>query len=238
VAARRLRSDLRTFRPLLDPAWARSLQGDLGAFTRAFGPVRDDDVLLDALVAVDADPALVAAIAKERAAHRRAMLRALDRPATTQLLDRLVQAAKEPRTAPQADDPADELLRPLARKPWRKLRRGIAGLDDGSTDLEFHEVRLLTKRFRYTAMAVAPAFGQVASDHAKALGKLQDALGERNDAHMMAERLRTSAGSYDAPVVFAAGEAVGRLRAAADRNRDAWKLAWKRASTRELRQWL
>jgi CHAD domain-containing protein len=214
------------------------LQQDLGGFASAFGAVRDDDVLLIALRDVDAPAALLAAIDAERTAHHRALITTLDAPSTQVLLDRVIAAATDPRTAPQADDPADDLLRPLARRPWTKLRRAVDALDDRSSDEDFHDVRLLTKRCRYTAIAVAPAFGPVAIDFAKALGKLQDALGDRNDAHVMATRLRSSAATFDAAVVFAAGEAVGKLQARAEASGHRWKRAWKRASAKDLRAWL
>src|SRR5918999_689445 len=45
VAARRLRSDLRTFSPLVDEAWAQSLIEELRWIARVLGDVRDLDVL-------------------------------------------------------------------------------------------------------------------------------------------------------------------------------------------------
>ena len=49
VATRRLRSDLRTFRSLLDPEWTKSLRDDLKWLGRDLGAVRDAEVLLDRL---------------------------------------------------------------------------------------------------------------------------------------------------------------------------------------------
>ena len=45
VAARRLRSDLRTFRPYLDRDWADALRDEIGWLGRLLGPVRDAEVL-------------------------------------------------------------------------------------------------------------------------------------------------------------------------------------------------
>ena len=47
VATRRLRSDLRTFRPLLDQEWATALRDELGWLAESLGAVRDGDVLLE-----------------------------------------------------------------------------------------------------------------------------------------------------------------------------------------------
>src|SRR6202040_4295504 len=51
VATRRLRSDLRTIRPLLDPEWAAALREELGWIAGVLGAVRDTDVLLEHLQA-------------------------------------------------------------------------------------------------------------------------------------------------------------------------------------------
>ena len=49
VATRRLRSDLRTFRPLLDPDWSESLRDELNWLGAVARRVRDLDVLLERL---------------------------------------------------------------------------------------------------------------------------------------------------------------------------------------------
>ncbi len=49
VATRRLRSDLRTFRDLIDPSWARPLRDDLRRLGCVLGEVRELDVLTSRL---------------------------------------------------------------------------------------------------------------------------------------------------------------------------------------------
>ena len=56
VATRRMRSDLRTFRALLDPDWVAALRAELGWLGGEFGQARDADVLLDRLRAPRAEP--------------------------------------------------------------------------------------------------------------------------------------------------------------------------------------
>ena len=51
VGTRRLRSDLRTFRPVLDPSWSEPLRVELRWLGAALGKVRDADVLLGLLEA-------------------------------------------------------------------------------------------------------------------------------------------------------------------------------------------
>jgi hypothetical protein len=98
------------------------------------------------------------------------------------------------------------------------LVRTSDALGDCPGDDELHHARIIAKQCRYAAMAVASVFGRPALDFARALGRLQDALGAHNDVRIMSERLRQTAveGQLDAAVVFAAGEAVGRLNAGAD----------------------
>src|SRR4029453_8392336 len=49
VATRRLRSDLRTFRPLLDEEWSTTLRDELRWLARALGDAPGGDVLLSRL---------------------------------------------------------------------------------------------------------------------------------------------------------------------------------------------
>src|SRR5262249_5596076 len=51
VTARRLRSILKTFRPLLDPEWATSLRSELSWLADSLGEARDHEVLLHRLTA-------------------------------------------------------------------------------------------------------------------------------------------------------------------------------------------
>ncbi len=58
VATRRLRSDLRTFRQLVDPDFASTVRDELGWLAAILGEVRDGDVLLERLRGrIDALPA-------------------------------------------------------------------------------------------------------------------------------------------------------------------------------------
>lgn len=102
VATRRLRSDLRLFRSLLDEGSAGAVRAELGWLAHLLGDVRDTDVLLErlrsqaaSLCAVDAEPAaaLLGRLAQRREAVRRALLAGMASPRYTALLDRLVEAA-------------------------------------------------------------------------------------------------------------------------------------------------
>ncbi len=108
VATRRLRSDLRTFGPLLDAAWARELRDELGWIAGLLGAVRDADVLLERLRAqaqllpkVDqaAAEALLVGLERQQADATTALLAAMGSGRYGALLDKLVAAAHAPHFA-------------------------------------------------------------------------------------------------------------------------------------------
>jgi len=103
VATRRLRSDLRTFGPVVDDEWADGLRGELQWIGGLLGAVRDTDVLLDRLhrhlgELPDADEAaglrLLAGLHGHRDDARAGLLDAMRSRRYTDLLDRLVAAAR------------------------------------------------------------------------------------------------------------------------------------------------
>lgn len=248
VATRRLRSHLRTFRALLEPAWTESLRDELGWLGDELGAVRDADVLLDRLRSRvegldDADRAaaqpILDRIAADQAAARAVLLDGLRSPRYLELLDRLVDAAHRPRVVMRvADDDAD-LLRALVRRPWKQLRKAVAALPDPPADAALHAVRIKAKRARYAAEVMEPAFGKPARRFAKELTHVQDVLGEHQDAVVAGTWLRATALTLGDPAaVYAAGELGAAERAAAETSRAEWPAAWRAASRKRLRRWL
>ena len=132
VATRRLRSHLRTFVPLVDSVWAEALREELGWLGAAFGGVRDADVLLERLEAhvehlPGADHAaadqLLDRLRAQRDQARTELLDVLRSHRYAVLLDRLVDAARQPRLTPRTgDEPDAEILRGLVRRAWERLR--------------------------------------------------------------------------------------------------------------------
>jgi len=124
VATRRLRSDLRTLRPLLDDEWAAGLREELGWLADLLGGVRDTDVLLERvqrhaghLPAADAKGVdrLLRQLKDERDVARQALIAGMDSARYTELLDRLVAAAAGPVFAlPEAADPPPAVGDPSA----------------------------------------------------------------------------------------------------------------------------
>jgi CHAD domain-containing protein len=238
VATRTLRSDLRTFAPLLDQGWSDALRSELGWLADLLGRVRDTDVMLAALAervgSLDEREARAGArvLVSLRAERKRALaelLAALRSERYVALLDRLVAAAASPRLTPEAAGPARELVPPLVRKPWRSLERSVKALGKQPDDRALHDVRIRAKRCRYAAEAAAAVLGKRGEAFARAAADLQQVLGDLNDAVVAEAWLRDwAAGGRRAPgSVFAAGELAALQRAAADDARSTWRKSWK-----------
>ncbi|PWU21564.1 MAG: CHAD domain containing protein [Candidatus Rokuibacteriota bacterium] len=248
VATRRLRSDLRTFRPLIDPSWAAALRDELGWLAGALGAVRDADVLLARIGRRAARLPestgrgalrVLAALESARGEAYAELLTTLRTEPYLALLDRLVAAGNAPSLLLESDLPAATVLPGLVRGPWRSLARRVKSLDRTPTDAELHDVRIRTKRVRYAAEAVAPLVGKQARTFAAAAAALQDVLGDLNDAVVAERWLRNWASrSRSLPGVFAAGELAGLESAAADECRARWRTGWKELSSPRLRAWM
>lgn len=248
VATRRLRSDLRTFGPLLDREWAAGLRSELGWLAPALGVVRDSDVMLERMRTRTAElkdgdaraaAPVVATLETARGEAYAGLLGTLRGARYRALLDRLVAAANTPALQLEADLPASTVLPSLVQRPWRRLSRRVKALGDEPTDEELHAVRIEAKRVRYAAEAAAPLLGGRARAFARAAAALQEVLGDLNDAVVAEAWLRGWAQrSRPAPAAFAAGELAGLERAAAQQARARWRRAWKELSSPRLRSWI
>lgn len=241
VAARRLRSDLRTFAPLLDADVVGRLRDELRWLGRELGAVRDADVLFERLRAQAAelperDAKAVAGflrrLADTREQARVTLLVALGTDRYTALLDALVDAARRPPCLPAADGRAGDVLPGLVRKPWKRLRKAVRKLDDDPPVTALHKVRIQAKRCRYAAEAAAPVTGKPAARLAKALARLQDVLGEVQDATVAEAWLREAGESGPAAQVLVAGELIAVQLHAVEEGRARWRPAWKKAKKR------
>jgi CHAD domain-containing protein len=220
VAIRRLRSDLRSFGPLLDRDWAIGLRAELALLADDLGIVRDADVLGSRLRSLmdrhpeiehDAASELTDALDRQRSRDRAALVMRLDDASTAELLDRLVAETASPRTSIWANEPAREQLLPLVSKRWRRLTRVVEGLDPSPTVDDLHRVRILAKRARYAAEAVVPVFDIKAVRFAEAAADLQDVLGDLHDAVVARAWLDRVAPLLSSEAAFAAGQLSQQL---------------------------
>jgi CHAD domain-containing protein len=247
VATRRIRSTLRTFSKLLDEEWTDRLRADLKWLADLLGQVRDTDVLLerfsghlDELPAGDqkAGRQLLARLNEQRDQARRRLLGAMGTEKYVELLEDLVAAAAAPALLPGADRPADEVMPPLVRKPWKKLRKEVRKAGDDPPDEKLHKIRIRAKRARYAAEAVEPVFGESAADFADAVSDIQSVLGDHQDAVVGEAWLREAAGTSRRDVALVAGMLIAAERAAAATTRDGWRTVWEAADRKKLRAWL
>jgi CHAD domain-containing protein len=243
VAARRLRSDLRTFGPVLDPTWAKPLRSELGWVGALLGGVRDPEVLiarLGARIESIADPGIAAGkmllddLELQRVGARRRLLKGLRSERFGTLVDRLVDGAIDPSAVDGGTADAAETAGTLMTRPWRRLVRAAGRLGPQPEDADLHRVRIEVKRVRYAAEAFSPALGTRADRFAAAARKLQELLGEHHDAVVSLAWLTANGiGADDTSVAFAAGRLAEYESMERDRHRDAWPKAWARLEKRE-----
>lgn len=248
VGTRRLRSNLKTFRGVLDRSWAAALRDELRWLGDVLGEVRDADVLLSVLRADvatmanesdrEAGAALLGLLERERGAALSALLGAMRSERYIVLLDRLVEAANTPALTSGADDLASEVVPRLVHRHWRQLRSAVRRLDDHPADDELHTVRILAKRVRYATDIAVPIAAAEAVGFAKALARLQDVLGALHDA-MVAERwLRTASTATTHGETLVAGELLARCEARARSSRTEWQVAWHETDRKEHTGWM
>ena len=245
VATRRLRSDLRTFLPLLDARWVEDLRADLSELADDLGRVRDADVLLERLRTsardmpdTEAVEGVLCSLVRTREADRARLLVVMRGQEYLRLLDRLASAAVSPAIVNGGNERASDVLPPLARETWVRLRRRVRSLGSQPTDEDLHAVRIAAKRARYAAEAVGPAVGAEAAAFARAMADLQTHLGDLHDAVVAADWLRAAAAAAPPRETFVAGELRGRQLEQAGALRASWKRVWQAARHSRLRRWM
>ncbi|MEV0719869.1 CHAD domain-containing protein, partial [Asanoa sp. NPDC050611] len=116
---------------------------------------------------------------------------------------------------------------------------GAADLDPLAADERWHAVRINGKRARYAVDAVAAVIGGPAAKLAKALGKVQNLLGEHQDAAVAADTwVALAAEAGDADLAVVAGRLYERERASIRAVRAAFPEAWAVAAEPTRTRWL
>lgn len=237
VAARRLRSDLRTFRNVLHQEWAGPLREELRWLGTVLGEARDADVLSSRVQGrVEIIPAtetagvahVLEALAQRRKEAQSVVIEALRSERYAVLLDRLVEAAHHPMVLSEADLAITNTVPDLLQAPWEHLRKAVRAAGKSPSDVELHMIRIRAKRVRYAADALSPLLGKPVRRFADAAAELQTVLGEHNDAVFAESWLRAwSVGHRGVDAAFAAGMLAGIERAAAQGARSRWRRVWK-----------
>lgn len=234
VSIRRLRSDLRSFGDVLETAWSERLRGELRWAADALGPVRDGEVLA-ARIEEDArrldDPAaaepIVATLRADVSTARAKLAAVMSTERHLALIDALVLAARSPLFRVPADGPAAELLSPAVERAWRRLRKAARAASATPTDAELHRVRIRSKQARYAAESLAPLLGRPAARFARRASRLQDTLGEHQDAVVAWTWLRDAVRGSPPDESFVAGQLAGLELQARQRARQEWQGIWK-----------
>ena len=238
VAARRLRSGLRVFRPLIDRDWADRLRAELAWAASGLGTARDSEVLLERLdTAIDTlgepdastargvvDPALQSRVDQGRID----VAQTLDSPRYAALLVELVAAVQSPRWTDRAGEQCDDALPPLARKAFRRLAHDVDALDGTSPGGQWHEARIAAKRARYAAEAIAPVFPDRVADLAHGLSGITDILGTHQDADVARQLLRDLSREATPEQAFALGRVYESQVSDQALDRAAFAEAWPR----------
>lgn len=206
VAARRLRSALRSYRALLDRAATDSIRSEVAWLTGVLGQPRDAEVMRERLVdlagSLETELVVGPVLARvhetleaEHAAAHAAMVRALDSPRYERLLHDLTHFLAAPALLPAAAEPAESVLPELVaaasaevstQAEKAKDMHDSQGRDDAIYDAQerddaIHDVRKRAKAARYAAEAAGDAT-RGAHPLADAWAQLQEALGDYQDS--------------------------------------------------------
>jgi CHAD domain-containing protein len=206
VAARRLRSALRVFAPLMDKRRLKKARRDLKEISDALGVVRDQDVAVAALrkLSSRAKDELIKKGVKNLLAERKKLRQSgrldLTKRLTAASLGKLEKrffAALEKASAGRKSGPPvsfSEAGRRAAAAGLRELIEQGEDLHRPFDHEKLHEIRISAKRLRDTIELFAACWGEGAEPIAEAIAGLQSALGEVHDCDVwiahLAERLR------------------------------------------------
>ena len=150
----------------------------------------------------------------------------------TNLLDRLEDAARRPRTG-SARPTAEK----IAAAQFSKLRKAGRKLGSEPGDEALHRIRIKGKRARYAAEIAAPGAGKKVAKFIDAAKEFQDVAGEHQDAVVTAERLRSLSARADPKTAFAAGRIAERQDARRTAARAAFPDAWEKLQRAGKRAW-
>jgi CHAD domain-containing protein len=255
VAARRLRSTLRTFRDIIGTAGASKVAAELKWLGGVLGEVRDAEVLSshlqDSLHTIPVEQVIgpVQArvqghFARAGAAGRDQALAALDSPRYFTLLDDLDELVTAPERTREAKRTARDALPAAVRRPYRKTRRRMrkawAAPAGEPRDKALHQARKSARRARYAAEAAAPALGKKPRRLAKQMKKVQSVLGVHQDA-VIARRLDRELGiaaHLAGENAFTYGLLHERDTCLGGHSQARARRVWKRASRSRYRRWI
>lgn len=259
VAARRIRSALRTYRPLVDSPRTEHLIGELQWLGRALAADRDGEVLEERISAAldDLPDEQVLGPVKAQVTRHFARRRAEARAATMEVVDGerygalragLQRFLVDPPLSGDADRKAESVLPALAGRTARKLGKRMDAAVDALTqgeraDEAIHRARKTGKQVRYSVEVVRPVGGKTgkqANTFRKRLKELQDELGAHQDTVVSRHALRELGAQAGAENQngYTFGLLHGRDDARAREIENRLPETWGRAGARRHRRWM
>ena len=201
--------------------------------------MRDLDVLLENLrrevsaldeAEAQAGKELLARLEQSRERLQARLVQSLEAPAYAALVERLHQPL-----VPSAEPPKRSLAK-LARREIRGLAKRVDRLGAEPADDALHLLRIKVKRARY-ALELAPDADRRTERMIRAAKRLQDVLGEHQDAVVAEERIRDLAAEAEPAVAFVAGRLAEREVQRRRQLRKQFPRAWRRLrrASRKLR---
>ena len=203
VCARRLRTVLAAFRPVLDRTVTDPVRDELSWIGSELSQARDDQVALAHLrdlVAEQPPERVVGPVAARlQQTQIRAAFEGRERALATlagerylRLLDALHALLDAPPLLPAAADPAPRVMRDAMRRAGKRLRRRLRTAERADAEHReeaLHDVRKAAKRLRYTAEVAPPEVGKplvkLAKRVQRALGHLQDTVVTREQCRQL-----------------------------------------------------
>jgi CHAD domain-containing protein len=225
VAARRMRSLLKTFRPMLDARCARLMRADLRSFARSLALVREADVRRDLLVELSGnDPGLAAedlqrlvTLLNDRCLEARSSLaRHVAEPGWEALVAAVLGVAAIADLGIRPDVTLGDVLGRVSDSWTAAVRR----LKSKPTDAAgLHELRLALKHCRYALDPVADVAPDEVRPLLRRLRAAQDGIGEHRDVvlavHWLSSNESALGGNLTKRLVALLARRERRLRARA-----------------------
>jgi CHAD domain-containing protein len=255
TSIRRLRSELRAFKELVDGPWRERLEVELKWLAGLLGGVRNLDILMDRLRKYarkqeqrDSSAFALApffpAIQARRTDVAQALNNALDGDRYRSLLDTLRGAAEHPPLLDPARLSCRTVLPSAAAAAWRRLKKVARRLRPSDPVETFHELRKRAKRVRYTAELAAPVLRRreirAAHRFIRLTTRIQDLLGEHQDAIDTTREIEEVLAQHaDAPAFLQAAESLlnSQRKSAGSARNDFFEL-WDKLDRKKLRRWM
>jgi CHAD domain-containing protein len=245
VSARRLRSVIRTFAPLLDPAKIEPVVADLRWLGGVLGEVRDLDVLEIRLREESGDDAapFIEALAPRRERARTSLKEALNSDRCVAFLQRVTDLTLDDALVTGSPGTAREVLPELVWRIWKKLRKAGRALTPESDEADFHRARILAKRARYSSETIADYMPskqkKQLEDFAEGAESVQNVLGEHQDAAFARGIIREIAAQHpdDGRITSRVGTLVERQKSIAEDKRSEFFDEWKRLDRKKNTKW-